>query len=786
MARRSLPRALCLALALAVAAAPLCLAEPPDEGPNRDPDMPGAALPTITVVGSTPLVSSDLRRDQIAAGTEVIGPAEINRTGVPSLTGALLANLPSAVINDTEGNVFQPDLLFRGFTASPVAGTPQGLAVYVNGARFNDAFGDTVNWDLIPPSAIAAVSVEGPNPIFGLNALGGSVNVRLKNGFTEPGADITAYGGSYGRGAGIVEFGTQSGAFAFYAVADVTHDGGFRQTSTSDLYRLYTDFGWRADAAELHLALTGAHDRLGNPGATPVQALAANLANIFTAPNVVDNKYFSANLNGTATLGDSTSLQGVAYFHRLDQYIPNGITEQVAPCDDGSGLLCNDDGSVVTTTNGQQVPDFLNGATYSGLSVQNLYSHAYGASLQITETAALAGRANHLVAGASYDGSDTVFVGSQALGGFDPYSRAFLGPGVILDQPDQGVNPVRVASFTHYYGLYATDVVTVVPHWDLTLGARFNSAQISLEDRLAGPVNGQHGYTRVNPTGGVIWHVTPHGQLYASYSETNRAPTPQELSCASAATPCSLLNFFVGDPDLHQVVARTVEAGWRGEAEAVPGRRWRWDLSGYLTRDTDDIIYESTVYNPNLAYYTNAGRTRRQGIEAHLRYDGPHLHVAAGYAYTDATFQTALVLNGGSNPAQNDNGQLAVQPGNRLPGIPRHRANVVVDYDVTGGLTIGASATTQSSAYRFGDEANLTAPVGGYTVVDLNVAYRAGEHLTLFALVNNVLDRRYYTYGAFGPVGDVPWPNVPGGVTDPSTASPGVPRVVYGGVKLSF
>lgn len=45
--------------------------------------------------------------------------------------------------------------------------------------------------------------------------------------------------------------------------------------------------------------------------------------------------------------------------------------------------------------------------------------------------------------------------------------------------------------------------------------------------------------------------------------------------------------------------------------------------------------------------------------------------------------------------------------------------------------------------------------MAGYAVLDVNAAYRAGEHLTVFAVVNNVLDRRYDTYGSFGPVGDV-------------------------------
>jgi len=224
------------------------------------------ALEQIVVVGSTPLAGSDVERDRVPTATQVLSAQDVNRTGIPSLTGAILANVPSASINDVEGNVFQPDILFRGFTASPVAGTPQGLAVYVNGARFNDAFGDTVNWDLIPASAIKTVSIEAANPVFGLNALGGSVSVQLKNGFSDDTDSVTAYGGSYGRRAGILEVSRQAGEFAIYLAADATHDSGFRQTSTTDLYRLYTDLGWRSEPAEVHLGFTAAHDRLGPRG----------------------------------------------------------------------------------------------------------------------------------------------------------------------------------------------------------------------------------------------------------------------------------------------------------------------------------------------------------------------------------------------------------------------------------------------------------------------------------------------------------------------------------------
>ena len=192
------------------------------------------------------------------------------------------------------------------------------------------------------------------------------------------------------------------------------------------------------------------------------------------------------------------------------------------------------------------------------------------------------------------------------------------------------------------------------------------------------------------------------------------------------------------------------------------------------------------MLNPNLDYYTNAGKTLRQGVEANVHYDTRTIHASLGYAYTDATFQSPLVLDGGSNPAANALGQIDIVPGDRIPGIPRHRGTAVIEYDVLSNWTIGGSAILQSSQFRFGDESNLTKPIGGYAVFNLNTSYRVTPHITLFGIVNNIFDKRYDTYGGFGPVGDVPWPNVPGGVTDPRTASPATPITGYGGVRVTF
>lgn len=735
----------------------------------------------IDVIASTPLSGANLAAAQAQGDAVILDSATISRTEVPSLTDAILGGSASATVNDVAGNPFEPDILFRGFTASPVAGTAEGLAVYVDGARFNEPFGDTVQWDLIPPSAIASASLESANPLFGLNALGGSLNVRLKDGFSFDGRRLTAYGGSYGRRALDAELGGRAGNWAYYLAADLTHDDGFRQTGQSDLARAYGDLGWRGGPLTLDLGLTLAHDTLGNPGATPVQALAADPSSIFTAPNTVDNRYAGATLNAGAAAGPTTRLLALAYGQTLTQHVPNGTTVDIEPCDDGSGLLCNDDGTVVTGPGQRPIADFLSGGPYSGLSTQNFVVHAYGAAAQVDETAPIAGRANNLVAGVGYDGSDSIFAGQQALGGFDPFTREYLGPGVVIDDPSEGINPVRVLSVTRAWAAFATDTVSVGHGLDLTLAGRFNALGLDLKDQLGGPVRGRHDFRRFNPSAGLAWRLTQWLALRARYAETNRAPTPQELSCASAATPCSLLGFFVGDPSLRQVVARTIEVGARGGV-----RDWRWDADYFHDATSNEIVYQSPANNPNLAFFSNIGGALRQGVETSLRYSTSLVTAALSYTYLDAIFSSAFILNAGANPGGNANGLLHVLPGDRIPGLPRHRVALEIDWRPTSRWTLGATLEAQSPAFRFGDPTNTQKPTPGYAVLDLNAAWRLSRAVTLFALVNNVTDARYDTYGSFGPVNEVPWPNIPGGVTDPRTASPGAPIGGYVGARFGF
>ena len=163
-------------------------------------------LPEVEVISTTPVQGGEIAREKVPAANYVLSGEELRPNEVPNVTEALETRIGGVSLNQAQGNPFQPNLTYRGFEASPLAGNPQGLAVYVNGARFNQPFGDTVNWDLIPSIAIHRMVLEGSNPAFGLNALGGSLSVELKNGFNYQGAELEVLGGSFGRIMGSLQY----------------------------------------------------------------------------------------------------------------------------------------------------------------------------------------------------------------------------------------------------------------------------------------------------------------------------------------------------------------------------------------------------------------------------------------------------------------------------------------------------------------------------------------------------------------------------------------------------
>src|ERR1700689_3367888 len=160
---------------------------------------PNTRLAQVVVIGTTPLPGTNIDIDKVPGNVQTLSADDLAKDGQANLIGSMATQLSTVNINDTLADPFQPDILIRGFEASPVLGTPQGIAVYQNGVRINEAFGDAVNWDLILDVAFDRFDILTVTPVYGLNALGGAAVITMKNGFTYQGFEWEAAGGSFGQ-----------------------------------------------------------------------------------------------------------------------------------------------------------------------------------------------------------------------------------------------------------------------------------------------------------------------------------------------------------------------------------------------------------------------------------------------------------------------------------------------------------------------------------------------------------------------------------------------------------
>src|SRR6516162_7118783 len=750
---------------------------------STDAETP-LTLPPVEVVGATPLLGSGVDRDKVPAQTHVLTDQDISRNGYPQALRALNEDVPGVTLDAAAGNPFQPNLLYHGFLASPLQGNPQGLAVYLNGARFNQPFGDTVNWDLIPDLAIERMELVGSNPVFGLNALGGALSVRMKDGFIYHGAEIDLLGGSFAHYQGNLQYGAQRDNVAAYVAVTGLHEGGWRDLQSSSLGNFYGDLGWRGNGGEAHINVTAAQTRLNGPGTSPVELLGVDPSAQFTAPNLMTNKYTQVNLTESYDINDTTSLQGLAYYTYFLQKVYNGNVPNLSPCNDGSGLLCEAPGVVGTDLNGNAIADFLNGGPYSDLDQQSTNTNGYGTSIQVTNRNEVLGRPNQLIAGFSFDGAQTLFGASTQIGGLSLSDRVFAGPGITIDQTDGSIAPVRVAISDAYYGAFFTDTLDFTPQLSANVAGRYNLAHIDLSDQLGSALTGGHAYSRFNPSGGVTYKLLPGLTVYASYADANRAPTPAELTCSNAASPCSLANFFTGDPNLQQVVSHTIEAGVRSQFRPLEGTTVTSNIAYYRSTLNNDILFVNSPMQGR-AFFQNVGTTLRQGVDLSLQAKTDRLLAWFAYSYIDATFQTGFTASSENNPGTDAIGNIQVQPGNHLPGIPSNLWKLGVDYKMTDAWTVGGTGVAASGQFLFGDEANLTPKTPAYFVLNLHTSYQLTPHLQLFGLIENAFNTTYYTFATFSPTSSVPIIQVPG-ATNTRSYSPAAPIAGTVGIRVTF
>ncbi len=745
--------------ALAALSGPLLAATVPE---GADGAAPAARPQTVEIVGVSVLPGLGTPLNQVPANVQTIKGADSGSQRALNLSDALDRSAGSVNVNDTAGNPFQHDLNFRGFTASPALGTPQGLSVFVDGVRVNEVFGDTVNWDLIPSAAIAGITViPGSNPVFGLNTLGGALSVTTRNGRTDAGTSVQAYGGSYGRQAVEFQTGGHGDQADYFVTGSELHDRGWGEHNPSRVQQLFAKAGSRGATTDLSLSLTLADNRLEGNQTLPLSFM-SDFRQAYSWPDYQTNRLAFVNFKLDHRLRETLLLEFAAYVRKVDTHVLNSNVN-------------NDFDTTQAVGPGNQP---------TGNVVDAIAQLRPGATLQLSSLAAVAGHGNQFIAGASIDGGRTDFRqwNQEAGASRDTSSSA----------------PLLLATSLHAHssatGWYASDVFAIDARTHLTLAGRYNQTRVQLQDQLGTALNGDHRFQRLNPAVGLTFNPGPALTTYAAYNEGMRVPTPVELSCADPNAPCSLPNAFAADPALKAVVSKTVELGARGRAATALG----WSAAVFRTELHDDIQFISSGGGATSAgYFQNVGQTRRQGLELGLDGQGGPLRFSAHYSLIAATFQTPLTLNSPSNstaaalscPTCTD---IQVQPGNRIPGIPRQTLKLRAELATGAGAAFGANLLAQYGQTARGDENNrdIHGPVPGFAVVNLDARYAFAPGWEVFAKVNNLFDRRYATFATLGQ-------NVftgPGNSFDSSGASwrneqfrsVGAPRGVWVGVNCRF
>ncbi len=807
------------------------------------------AASTMDVVASTPLAGTDLSVDQVAASVQTATAADVENSGALDIGDFMNRRLNGVYLNEMQGNPFQPDINFRGYTASPLLGTPEGVSVYLDGVRQNQPFGDVVSWDLIPKNAISEVELmPGSDPLFGLNTLGGALSVQTKNGVTDPGFDGTFTYGSSNRKQGQANYGWgKATGFNVFLAGNYFHESGWRADSPSTVRQAFGRLGWRSDKTDVAVTFSYADNSLIGNGLQDYRLLATNYSSVYSIPDSTVNRAPSVSLILRHTFSNALTFSGNGWYRHIGTsginanlntdsfdesvYQPNAKEIATLTAAGYTGIPASGATAVNTPfpkyrciaealVDGD-VDDRCDGIDIYSTEIQN----DYGFSGQMTWlTSPRIGR-NQFIAGAAIDRGSVDYVQDTQYGYLNPNYSISVVP--AFQDGSASVNPVdsrvNLHGRTPNGSVFFTDTLTLPKSVNLTLSGRYNRTTIDNIDRInpvAGPgsLDGDYVFGRFNPAVGLTWSPFASLNTYASYTQGSRTPTSIELGCADPANPCSLPNALASDPPLQQVVTGTWEIGMRGKPELPFTHNLRWNASLFRAENRNDILFVSSV-QLGTGYFQNFAKTRREGFDSNL--DGRIGRVTWGLDYTflEATYQSDAVVDGSANNTSDAalsgtpglDGNIYIHPGNRIPLIPKQTGKAYADYQATSKLVFDLNEVVVSSSYARGNENNAYKADGvyylgpgvspGYAVTNLRAHYDLTKHVQLAVQIDNLFNHHYFTAAQLADTGESargtflarPFPAYATGpqagnfpLQSATFFTPGAPRRAWGELRFRF
>jgi len=754
-----------------------------------DPEVAAAPPAKVEIIGIAPLYGLGIDRELLPYPVQAAGDKTIQKNGGENLAEFMARTLSGVNVNEVSGSPFQNDITFRGFRASPVLGSSQGLSVYLDGVRVNEPFGDVINWDMIPEAAIGSVVlVPGANPLYGLSTLGGALAFTTKSGQTHPGieADVSLSNGGRRRADLAYGWSRPDGWHGFIGTT-LFDDDGWRDHSSGRLANVLVKLGRSRGATDWSATLLGGRSRLLGNGLLPDLLYGDDRRAVYTYPDTTRNRLVQGTLNVTHRFSSDSQLNAVVYARNSRRDTVNGDVSEdyddyVEDCEDGF----ESDGSPAEPSCG-----FTRGegaALHAGvLNTTSTRQDSHGASLAFSARRGIL----RYDLGVTFDRSDVDYAQYE--------QEAFMTPGreVIGDADEEIEFFSGVHGKSRSHGVYLATSTALGANTQLTASARYNRARVTntLTNEDGPQPTESFTYTRLNPSLGITHRVTPGATLFANIAQSNRVPTVIELGCADPENPCRLPVGLQADPYLKQIVARTLEAGLRGRFDNGTNSG-SYSLSLHRTVNDDDILFLSAPSRQG--YFSNFERTLRQGVDAMFTRQSGRLGLQFSYSYLQAEYDADGELFTGAR-------NVTVQRGTRIAGLPRHTGKLALDWSVTPRLSIGADLYMVSHLLTQGNEDGLIEDVEdegdepqradwripGHGLLTLRASYRPATNWELFARVSNVLDRRYETFGAVAPDlfphGQLIKPHEQAGDAENARfVAPGAPRVILAGLRYRF
>lgn len=261
-------------------------------------------------------------------------------------------------------------------------------------------------------------------------------------------------------------------------------------------------------------------------------------------------------------------------------------------------------------------------------------------------------------------------------------------------------------------------------NFELSAALRYDEVHFDVDDRFLSDGNdsGDIRFTEWSPMAGLTWSPNEAVTVYANVSTAFETPTTTEFDNPTGGG----FNTALGSQN-----ATNYEIGIKGERR-VDDRPLRYELTAFHIEIDDALVPFELAAFPGREFYSNAGESRRQGVEAALATDlGAGWSLGLNYTWSDFRYRDF----------ESGNQDLS---GKRIPGIPEHTAALRVDYQHPSGFFAGWRTRLVGSFYA--DDANGE-KIDAYSVSDLRLGYthQAGNWtVEPYLSINNVLDERYF------------------------------------------